>query len=63
MKQQETPEVIFGSGKSQISLKGKEAIRAAAWALPLLLFARALRILLVVPIGGIAFIFLKWLLS
>jgi hypothetical protein len=43
MKQQESPEVIFGSGKSQISLRGREAIRAAGWALRLLLFAKALR--------------------
>jgi len=63
MSQKETPEVIFGSGKSQISLKGKKAIRAAGWGLPLLLFARAVRILLVIPIGGIAFLLLKWLLT
>lgn len=57
------PEVIFGSGKSQISLRGREAIKAAAWAVPLLVLAKALRILLVVPIGGIAFLLIKWLLS
>jgi hypothetical protein len=63
MSQQDIPEVIVGSGKSQISLRGRDAIRAAGWALPLLLFARAVKILLFVPIGGIVFLLLKWLLS
>jgi hypothetical protein len=63
MKQQELPEVIFGSGKGQISLRGREAIRAAGWALRLLLYARALKILLVFPIGGIGYWIVKWLLS
>jgi hypothetical protein len=61
MDRDEQPEVHLGTGKSQISLKGKEAIRAAGWALRLLLLARAVRNLLVLPIGG--YFLLRWLLS
>jgi hypothetical protein len=60
---EQPPEVIFGSGKSQISLRGREAIRAAGWALRMLLFARAVRVLLLFPLGGMALLLLKWLLS
>jgi hypothetical protein len=57
------PEITFGDGKSKINFKGKEALRAAGWGLRLLLFARAVRILLLFPVGGIAFLLLRWVLS
>lgn len=46
MPQSETPEFSFGSGRNQINLKGKEAIREGGWSIRLLLAARAVAILL-----------------
>jgi hypothetical protein len=44
------PEILIGSGKSQITLKGREAIRAAGWTVRFLLFARGIRLLFL--LGG-----------
>ena len=41
------PEISVGKGRSQISLKGKDAIRAGGWAIQWLLFARGLAIIVV----------------
>jgi hypothetical protein len=41
----EDPEISIGSGRSQIVLKGREAIRAAGWTLRFLLFARGVSLL------------------
>lgn len=46
------PEILIGSGKSQITLKGREAIRAAGWTVPFLLFARGIRLLFL--LGGLS---------
>ena len=63
MKQHDPPEVIFGAGRFKITLKGKEAIRAGGWTVRLLLVVMAARIWVVVPIGGITFLVVRWLLS
>lgn len=59
------PQVSIGSGTDQIVLKGRDAITAAGWALPFLLFARALRMLTMVPIGigGAVWMLVRWWLS
>jgi len=63
MRQRDIPEFSFGDGKNKVSIKGREAIRAAGWALRLLLFARAMNMLIVLPIGSIGYLFVKWLLN
>jgi hypothetical protein len=57
MHEREANEISLGSGKSQVVLKGREAIRAAGWALRLLLISRAVATL-TVSIAGI--IWLVW---
>jgi hypothetical protein len=37
-----TPEIAIGSGRTQIILRGRDAIRAAGWSLRFLLFTRGL---------------------
>jgi hypothetical protein len=46
------PEFSFGKGRTQICLKGKEAIQAGGWAIRTLLLARAFAVL--VPAIGLA---------
>jgi len=46
------PEFSFGKGRTQINLKGKEAIQAGGWAIRTLLVARAFAVL--VPAIAIA---------
>jgi hypothetical protein len=50
------PEFLFGRGRHQISLKGREAIREGGWAIRLLLVARALAISLPVLAAVIALV-------
>jgi hypothetical protein len=40
------PEFSFGKGRTQINLRGKEAIKAGGWAIRTLLVARAFALLL-----------------
>jgi hypothetical protein len=47
MSPRDPPEVRVGAGKSQISLKGKEAIQAAGWTLRFLLVAKGIAILII----------------
>lgn len=63
MRQHDPPEVIVGAGKAQVSLRGREAIRAAGWTIRLVLVAKAMRILVVLPVGGACYLALKWYLS
>jgi hypothetical protein len=39
------PEFTFGKGRTQINLKGRDAIREGGWSIRALLLARALAIL------------------
>jgi hypothetical protein len=57
------PEISFGSGKSLIVLKGRDAIRAAGWALRFLLFARGASNLLLSTAVVVACAILKWWLT
>jgi hypothetical protein len=57
------PEISIGSGKTQVILRGRDAIRAAGWALRLLLFARAAS-LLALPVGAaVIYGAVKWWLT
>jgi hypothetical protein len=58
MMEREPNEISLGAGKSQVTLKGKEAIRAAGWTLRLLLFARAIAILSL-PVAAAIYLILK----
>ncbi len=52
------PEFSFGKGRSQINLKGKDAIREGGWSIRALLLARALAILL--PAIAISLALVLW---
>jgi hypothetical protein len=56
------PEISFGSGKGQVVLKGRDAIRAAGWAVPLVLLAKAAAIL-ILPTVVATYIILRGMLS
>jgi hypothetical protein len=58
MNQHHPPEITFGTGKSRVTLRGSQAIRAAGWTLRFLLIARALSIL-AFPLGSI-YLMVKW---
>jgi hypothetical protein len=45
-----SPEITIGSGRSQIILTGRDAIRAAGWSLRFLLFVRGAVSLLIVGV-------------
>jgi hypothetical protein len=65
------PEILIGSGKWQITLKGRDAIRAAGWTVRFLLFARGIWLLFL--LGGVSLVLylaipwrrpvLEWLLQ
>ena len=55
------PEILIGSGKWQITLKGRDAIRAAGWTVRFLLFARGIWLLFflgVVPL--VLYLAIQW---
>jgi len=55
------PEISIGAGRTQIILRGRDAIRAAGWSLRFLLFARGVSLFV---IGGFAvYAATKWWLS
>jgi hypothetical protein len=53
------PEISFGSGPTQVVLKGREAIHAVGWTLPFLLFARGI-VALVVAISVAVCVIMRW---
>ncbi len=57
------PEISIGSGKTQITLRGREAIRAAGWPLRFLLFAYAIALLSIPSAFGAVYWLLKWWVS
>ena len=52
------PEFSFGKGRSQINLKGRDAIREGGWSIRALLLPRALGMLL--PALAISAVILLW---
>ena len=41
MSEDRSPEISFGAGRNQVTLKGSEAIKAGGWTLRLLFVAKA----------------------
>jgi hypothetical protein len=56
-----SPEIAIGSGRTQIILRGRDAIRAAGWALRFLLVARGVSLAVIGTLA--AYTAMQWLLS